>query len=193
MASEIHYSPIATVRWAHLITAREQLDPSKPKAFTAELVLENSNPAHAEFLAKLDGIFVDTHGAKKRRSDKGQPWKPDKENSNLTVVKFKALEFVRDDGTKAKGPRIIDAKKKAWDDQQIGNNSTCKIAFTTYGWERPEGVGLSLQPTTVQVITLVPLVIEDGFDGFGEEEGYEVTQASGFNDEFDEFSDEAPF
>jgi len=189
MASEIFYSPIAPVRWAHLITAREQLDTSKPKAFTAELVLENSNAAHAEFLAKLDGIFVDTHGAKKRRSDKGQPWKADKENSALTVVKFKALEFVRDDGSKAPGPRIIDAKKKEWDGQQIGNNSTCKIAFTAYGWERPEGVGLSLQPKTIQVITLVPLQIEDGFDGFEEQEGYEVSKAESFVDEFDEFSE----
>ena len=188
MATQIYYTPVATVRWAHLISAREQLDPAKPKAFSAELLFENSNPLHSDFLAKLDEIFVETHGSKKRRSDKGQPWKPDKENSALTVVKFKALEFVRDDGTKAAGPRIIDAKKRSWNGQEIGNNSTCAIAFTAYGWERPEGVGLSLQPKTIQVISFVPLTREDGFDGFDMQEGYEVTPAGGFNDEFDEFA-----
>ena len=195
MATEILYSPLAPVRWAHLITARETLDPSKPKAWTAELLLSQSNPKHVEFLMKLDQLFTDTHGQKKKRSDKGTPWKTDRDDSTITVVKFKSQEFVRDDGSKAAGPKVFDAKKQAWDGQEIGNGSTVILAFTTYGWERPEGTGLSLQPKAVQVVSFVPRADlgDAAADGFSEQEGYSVTQApaAGFVDEFGD--DEAPF
>ena len=193
MASEILYSPQAPVRWAHLISARQQLDEAKPRAWSVELVLTNADPAHAKFLARLEQAFVDTHGSKKRRSDKGLPWKPDKENpTSHTVVKLKATEFVRDDGSRAAGPKIIDSKKQPWDGSAIGNGSQMILAFTVYGWERPEGVGLSLQPKACQVVQYVPLQVEDGIDGFAEQDGYSVTSATPAADEFDEFS-EAPF
>lgn len=191
MASDIHFTPAAPVRWCHLIQARTQLDESKPKAWTCELLLDNNDAKHKAFLAKLDQIFTDTHGTKKKRSDKGQPWKPDKDDPTKTVVKFKALEFVREDGSKATGPQIIDAKRQAWDGSQIGNNSQLIIKFSTYGWERPEGTGLSLQPKAAQVLTFVPREQEDATDGFEEQDGYSVTQPVGFVDEFAE--EEAPF
>ncbi|MEI6032434.1 MAG: hypothetical protein WCQ20_14920 [Synechococcaceae cyanobacterium ELA739] len=191
MASDIHFTPAAPVRWCHLISARTQLDESKPKAWTCELVLDNNDAKHKAFLAKLDQIFTDTHGTKKKRSDKGQPWKPDKDDPTKTVVKFKALEFVREDGSKATGPQIIDAKRQAWDGSQIGNNSQLIIKFSTYGWERPEGTGLSLQPKAAQVLTFVAREQDDATDGFEEQDGYSVTQPIGFVDEFAE--EEAPF
>ena len=194
MPSEILYSPQAPVRWAHLITARETLDPSKPKAFTCELLLSSSNPKHVAFLTRLDQVFTDTHGAKKRRSDKGTPWKTDKDDGTLTVVKFKAQEFVRDDNSKAAGPRVLDSRKQPWDGSEIGNGSEVILAFTTYGWERPEGTGLSLQPKAVQVVTFVPRADlgDAAADGFTEQEGgYSVAQPAGFVDEFGD--EEAPF
>jgi hypothetical protein len=191
MASDIHFTPAAPVRWCHLIQARTQLDESKPKAWTCELVLDNNDAKHKAFLAKLDQIFTDTHGTKKKRSDKGQPWKPDKDDPTKTVVKFKALEFIREDGSKATGPQIIDAKRQAWDGSQIGNGSKLIIKFSTYGWERPEGTGLSLQPKAAQVLTFVAREEQDATDGFEEQDGYSVTQPIGFVDEFAE--EEAPF
>ena len=196
MANDIIYSPLAPVRWAHLITARTQLDEAKPKAWSCELLLNQLDPKHVAFLQRLDQIFTDTHGSKKKRSDKGQPWKADKEDSTITVVKFTALEFVREDGSKAAGPKVIDSRKQPWDGQAIGNGSKCILAFTTYGWERPEGTGLSLQPKAVQVVSLVPYEGSDerAVDGFEEQEGYSVASAAPVADEFaDEFSDEAPF
>jgi hypothetical protein len=196
MAAEIIYSPQAPVRWAHLITARDTLDPSKPRAWTCELLLSQSNPKHVAFLERLDQIFTDTHGSKKKRSDKGTPWKTDKDDGSITVVKLKATEFVRDDGSKAAGPRIIDSRKQPWDGQAIGNGSEVIIAFTCYGWERPEGTGLSLQPKAVQVVALVPYegVDEKALDGFSEQDGYVVAQAApaGFIDEFGD-DEEVPF
>ena len=191
MAFEILYTPKAEVRWAYLITAREQLDPSKPKAWTCELVLQNSDPKTKAFLEKLEEQFVAAHGTKKRRSDKGQPWKPDKDKpQELTVVKFKANEFVRDDGSKAAGPKVIDAKKQSWDGRSIGNGSKVIIAFTVYPWERAEGCGLQLQPKAVQVVDFVAYEEQDATGGFEEQDGYVVP---GVAEEFDEFAEEAPF
>ena len=193
MASEILYSPQAPVRWAHLITARPQLDEAKPRAWSVELVLTNADPAHAKFLVRLKQALVDTHGTVRRRSDKGLPWKPDKENPRShTVVKMKATEFLRDDGSRAAGPKVIDSKKALWDGSAIGNGSQMIFAFTCYGWERPEGVGLSLQIKACQVVEFVPLQVADGIDGFAEQDGYSVASATPATDEFDEFS-EAPF
>lgn len=194
MATETHYSPRAVVRWAHLIHARPQLDESKPHAWTCELVLEpKSNPSHAQFLERLEAIFVEAHGSKKRRSDKGLPWKADKEDPNRTVVRFKTQQFTRQDGSQAPGPRIIDAKKQPWDGAAIGNGSEIMLSFTTYAWERPEGVGLSLQPKAAQVLHLVPREEQDATEGFEEQEGYSVGQAvGGFEDEFGD-SEEVPF
>jgi hypothetical protein len=194
MASDIHFTPIAPVRWCHLITARTQLDESKPRAWTAELVLSPATePKHKAFIDKLDQIFTDTHGTKKKRSDKGQPWKADREDPSKVVVKFKALEFVREDGSKASGPQLIDSKRQPWDGSQIGNGSEMIIRFSTYGWERPEGTGLSLQPKAAQVVQFVAREEQDATDGFEEQEGgYAVAQPTGYVDEFAS-DEEAPF
>ncbi len=193
MALDVYFTPVAPVRWCHLITARAQLDESKLRAWTAELVLSPAtDPKHQAFLEKLDQIFTDIHGTKKRRSDKGQPWKADKDDASKVVVKFKTLEFVREDNSKATGPQIIDAKRNLWDGSQIGNGSELIIKFSTYGWERPEGTGLSLQPKAAQVVAFVPREDEDATEGFEEQEGYSVAAADGYHDEFAS-SEEAPF
>ena len=191
---DIIYTPVAPVRWAYLITAREQLEPNKPRAWTCDLLLSQLDPKRAAFLEKLEQVFIDAHGSMKKRSEKGEPWKKDKEDATLTVVKFKALEFVRDDKSKVRGPRIIDSRKQAWDDQAIGNGSKCIIAFTVHPWNRPEGTGLTLIPSAVQVVSLVPYEGSDekAVDGFTEQEGgYSVAQPAGFVDEFGD--EEAPF
>ena len=195
MASDIYFSPAAPVRWCHLITARTQLDESKPRAWTAELVLSPATDSkHRAFVEKLDQIFTDTHGTKKKRSDKGQPWKADKEDPTKVVVKFKAQEFIREDGSKAAGPQIIDSKRHPWDGSAIGNGSELIIKFSTYGWERPEGTGLSLQPKAAQVVQFVPREEQDATDGFEEQDGYSVASAAldGYHDEFST-DEEAPF
>ena len=202
MASETFFTPQAPVIWAQLINARPQMDPSKPNAWSVDLVLSpNTMPKHKAFIDKLDQIFSDTHGTKKKRSDKGQPWKADKENPSQVIVKFKTQEFEREDGTKATGPQLIDSKRQPWDGKAIGNGSEMIIKFTTYGWERPEGTGLSLQVKAAQVLKYVAREEEDATAGFDEQDGYSVSTAnpswenpswtSGYVDEFG--SEEAPF
>ena len=79
MAKDIFRTPLAEVRWAHLITPRHQLDKSKPKARTADLLLPNSDEKAQSFLLAMEDQFIALHGSRKRRAEKGFPWKPDRE------------------------------------------------------------------------------------------------------------------
>jgi hypothetical protein len=191
MASETFYSPKAPVRWAHLINADEY---EGKYTYSCELVLEPaSNPSHKLFLEQLEAEFVALHGAKKARSSKGTPWKADKDDATKTVVRFKANRFTNDDGTHSKGPRIVDAKKAAWDGSEIGNNSVLIVGFTIYPWSRSEGCGITLQPKACQVVEFVARedlgdAVADGFEE--QEGGFALADAGGY---VDEFSEEAPF
>jgi hypothetical protein len=187
--SKILYSPLALARWAYLVEPRQQMDPDKPLAWSVDLVLPTSDPKTAAFQTKLEEVFTAEHGTKKRRSDKGFPLKPDKNDPNLLIAKFKAQQLTNRDGSTAPGPKILDAKKQPWDGAAIGNGSKLIVAFKVYPWDRPEGCGISLIITAAQVVHFVPYVIDDGVDGFDEQEGYAVAKA----DEFvDEFGDEEP-
>jgi len=191
MASETFYSPKAPVRWAHLINADEY---EGKWSYSCELVLDNANPAHKAFLQRLESEFVALHGAKKPRSSKGTPWKPDKDDASKTVVRFKANRFENPDGTFSKGPRIVDAKKAPWDGREIGNGSVLIIGFTCYPWSRSEGCGISLQPKACQVVEFIPRedLGEQVADGFEEQEGFSVAAADGYVDEFGD-DEEPPF
>ena len=121
MTTEILYSPLAEVRWAHLVEPRQQMDPEKPLAWSVDLLLPLGEATSQVFLEKLERQFVEAHGSKKRRSDKGEPWKLDKEQPNqLMVVKFKAQQLTRRDGSQASGPRLIDASKQPWNGSDGG-------------------------------------------------------------------------
>jgi hypothetical protein len=141
-----------------------------------------TQPTSQAFLETLERQFIEAHGSKKRRSDKGEPWKPDKEQpSQLMVVKFKAQQLTRRDGSQASGPRLIDARKQPWNGAAIGNGSRLVIAYVIHAWDRPEGVGITLIPRATQ--------------GFQEQEGYSQAEAALADGGYDEFAsdEEVPF
>jgi hypothetical protein len=112
MAKDLFRTPLAAVRWAHLITPRHQLDRSKPLAWTCDLLLANNDEKAQAFLLAMEDQFIALHGSRKRRAEKGFPWKPDKEKpSEITVVRFKVPQFQRRDGSLSEGPRIVDARE----------------------------------------------------------------------------------
>ena len=190
-APKIHYSPLAEARYADLIEPREQLEAGKPLAWSVDLLLPAADPKTQAIFSKLESLLNEYHGTKKPRSEKGMPLKPDKNNPAQMVMKFKALQLERKGGGFISGPKIIDSKKQPWDDSAIGNGSKLIVAFKTHTWERPEGVGISLIPTAVQVVHFVPYLVDDGVDGFEEQAGgYSVP---GFADEFEDEFEEAPF
>ena len=200
MATEIFYSTQAEVRWAHLVEPRAQMDPEKPLAWSVDLLLPRAEPTSVGFLETLERQFVEAHGSKKRRSDKGEPWKPDKEQpSQLMVVKFKAQQLTRRDGSQAPGPRLIDARKQPWNGAAIGNGSRVVIAYVIHAWDRPEGVGITLIPRAAQVVHYVPYQESDPTEGFAEQEGYSQAEATlvgaGATGGYDEFAsdEEVPF
>lgn len=183
--SKILYSPLAEARWVNLIDARPQMDPDKPKAWTCDLVLPAADPKTVAFQQRLEEALVAEHGAKKRRSDKGFPIKPDKANPELLICRFKSQQNQKSDGSFWPGPKIIDSRKLPWDGRAIGNGSKLIIAFKLIGWDRPEGVGITLIPTAAQVVHFVPYIEDDGADGFDEQEGgFSVADAAA--DEFGE-------
>jgi hypothetical protein len=184
MASETFYSPKAPVRYVHLIHADEY----KGKWFySVEMILDDSNPAHKAFLAKLETEFSAEHGAKKKRAPHGAPWTPIDGQPGKTRVRFKTNRFQNDDGTFTKGPRLVDAKKQAWNGAEIGSGSEMIIGFAIRGWDGEEGCGITLLPKAGQVVAYVPRedAGEQVAEGFDEVEGgYAVADAGGFVDEF---------
>jgi hypothetical protein len=191
MASETFYSPKAPVRYARLIHAGEY----KGKwSYSVEMILDNSNPAHKSFLEKLEAEFSAEHGAKKKRAPKGKRWSPIDGQPGKTLVRFKTNRFENDDGTFAKGPRLVDAKKQPWNGAEIGNGSEMIIGFTILGWDGEEGCGVTLLPKACQVVSFVPREDTSGdevAEGFEEQEGYSVAAADGCHDEFGD--EEPPF
>jgi hypothetical protein len=188
MASETFYSPKAPVRYAHLITA--ELYKEKWN-YSVELILDDNNPAHKAFLAKLEAEFVSLHGAKRDRAKGGEPWSSLGEGK--TRVRFKTRRFENSDGTFSKGPRLVDAKKQPWNDQEIGNGSEMIVGFTIRDWT-DDGAGISLLPKACQVVSWVPRedAGEQVADGFEEQEGgYAVAAPTGYHDEF--AGEEVPF
>jgi hypothetical protein len=173
MAKDIFRTPLAKVRWAHVIEPRYQLDKSKPKAWTCDLLLPNGDEKAQSFLLAMEDQFMALHGSRKRRAEKGFPWKPDKEHPDqFTVVRFKVPQFQRRDGSLSEGPRIVDAKKQPWDGAAIGNGSKVVIAFDIYDWDGENGCGMTFQPRAVQVVEFVPYEQVDPTDGFQELDGY---------------------
>ncbi len=181
MARNLFRTPLAEVRWAHLITPRPQLDRSKPPAWTCELLLANDDPEHQSFLLAMEDQFIALHGSRKRRAEKGFPWKPDKEQPDQrTMVRFKIPQFQRRDGSLSEGPRIVDAAKQPWDGAAIGNGSRVVVAFDIYDWDGENGCGMTFQPRAVQVVDFVPYEQVDPTDEFEARDGYTTpTTANG--------------
>lgn len=177
--AEIFYSPCAPVRYAHLITAG--LYEGK-YSYSVELLLSpDTNPEHKAFIDKLEAEFVALHGTKKARSEKGTPWKKDKNDPSIVIVKFKSNRFENENEetgaiTYSKGPRIVDARRNQWNGSDIGNGSEMIIGFRFYPWTRNEGCGVQLRPKACQVVKFVPYEGDDAkaVDGFEEQEGYTV-------------------
>jgi hypothetical protein len=146
------------------------------------LLLPNSDEKAQSFLLAMEDQFIALHGSRKRRAEKGFPWKPDKEQPNeITVVRFKVPQFQRRDGSLSEGPRIVDAKKQPWDGAAIGNGSKVIVAFDIYDWDGENGCGMTFQPRAVQVVEFVPYEQVDPTDGFEEVEGY-TTSGAGAGD-----------
>ena len=146
---------------------------------STDLLLPNSDEKAQSFLLAMEDQFIALHGSRKRRAEKGFPWKPDKEQpSEITVVRFKVPQFQRRDGSLSEGPRIVDAKKQPWDGAAIGNGSKVVVAFDIYDWDGENGCGMTFQPRAVQVVQFVPYEQVDPTDGFEEVEGYTTTGAA---------------
>lgn len=158
--AELLKTPLAEVRWCKLVgPAREnKFDPSKPPAWTVEIVLDNDNKTHMAWVEEMEGKYEELHGPDLKKNANWLPIGPDKEEPRKrTVVKFKVPQFTRKDGTTSEGPTLFDSKRNPWpDNQMIGNGSKLIIAFDIYAWKSPSGGGMTFQPRMAQVVDLIP-------------------------------------
>ena len=156
-------TPLGECEWFKLLgEAREnKFEPTKPRTWTVDFVLDNSNPDHMAWIEEMEAMYSQVHGEKKKSSNwfPCSPYKDDPRKK--TVVKFKLPEFARKDGTKSEGPAVFDSARKFWDPKKlIGNGSKIVIAFDIYAWSGPSGAGMTFQPRQVQVVDYKPYVAE---------------------------------
>jgi hypothetical protein len=176
--AELLKTPLAEVRWCKLVgPARDnKFDPSKPSFWSTDLVLENDNKTHREWVEAMEAKYEELHGDT-RKSNNWLPIVPDKdEPQSKSIAKFKLNEFTRKDGTTSEGPTLFDSKRNPWPDTQlIGNGSKLIIAFEIWAWKSPSGGGLSFQPRMAQVVDLIPFQNRSVNDMFEEVKGgYEL-------------------
>jgi hypothetical protein len=179
MAKPLIKTPIGEVRWFKLTGAPRpnKFDPSKPPQWSTDLILDNTDQDHQQFLLHMEEQFTELHGAAKKHS-RAFPWGPfeDKDrdgkvvrDNSKTVIKFKASQFTRNDGATAEGPRIMDSAKNPWDhSKELANGSKVIIAFDIYAWNGNTGAGITLQPKVVMVVEYIPFNRVDDADLFDE-------------------------
>ena len=148
-------SPVAKVRWCKLIKPAEGYD-GKKFEYTIDMVLDYADETHKEFIERIEQHYLDEHGKKARRSQHAINLKTDKENPDLSILKFKLPAYVdrKNPDLFTPGPTIMDAAKNPWGGLDIGNDSTMKIQYSIYAWNGVGGAGITLQPHVCQVIDL---------------------------------------
>ena len=166
---QLFVTPVAPIRWAKILgPAREnKFEPTKRPTWSCELLLTQSNEAHAQWLLMIEDQLEAAHPNAPKVSRHGLPWSEGEgEDEGLVVVRFKLPCFTRKDGSLSPGPNVVDADKQPWDQAvEIGNGSKVRIAAAIYPWSSPSGVGITLEPRHAQVLEHVAHVrSEQGLD-----------------------------
>jgi len=157
MARELTKTPLVEVRWCGLEKEpkRNKHEPTKPRTWEVEILLENDNPKHMAWCEEIEALFDELHKGK-NKSANWLPIKPDKEQPRKRqVCRMKLKEWVRN-GVASEGPTVFDSKGLMWDPATaIGNGSKLIIGYDVYAWDGPSGAGLSLQPRAAQVVDFI--------------------------------------
>ena len=155
MARNVRRTPVVEVRWCGLEKdpKKNQFEPTKPRTWEVEILLENDNPKHMAWCEEIEALFDEVHQGKKKSAN-WLPIKPDKEQPRKRqVCRMKLKEWVNDNGVCSEGPTVFDKSGQMWDKTKaIGNGSTMIIGYDVFGWNTSSGSGLSLQPLAAQVI-----------------------------------------
>ena len=129
-------------------------DPEKPPEWSIEILLENDNPVHMQWVEEVEKEFAIHHGDKKK-SVHWCPVKPYKENPRKQMsCRMKIPQFTNDNGVKSEGPVIFNEGGGYWDHNKlIGNGSKMELSYTIYAWTAKGGTGsgISLEPRAAQV------------------------------------------
>ena len=160
MVRNLKRTPVVEVRWCGLEKApkKNKFEPTKPRTWEVEILLENDNPKHMAWCEEIEALFDEVHQGKKKSAN-WLPIKPDKDQPRKwQVCRMKLKEWVNEKGVASEGPTVFDGTSKEkqglkWDSgKAIGNGSKMVIGYDVFGWNTSSGSGLSLQPRAAQVI-----------------------------------------
>ena len=101
--SETYMSPVAPVRWCKLLEPAPAYDQSK-KEYSIDMLLDYANPEHKAFIEAIEKHYTEEHGKNARRSQYAINLKTDKENPDLSILKFKLPAFTDKKGNVTPGP-----------------------------------------------------------------------------------------
>lgn len=198
MATKFITSPKGSTKFAWLTEPDTKFDAAG--VYQTDLVVPAEEAA--PFIEKMEELFENAWKAEcqtkgKKLKKAALPWDENEEDGTVSF-KFKLKASIETKkGTMVRKPALFDAKGKPLNPKtiKIGNGSVVKISFTPYLWFSPSvGFGLQLQIAAAQIIELKEWAGGDRDYGFGQEEGYEGSDASaddesagfGFDDDNDE-------
>lgn len=169
-------TPLGEFRWFKLDTPQAGLDNKEDLYYSVEMYLDTSQRDTIEFVEMIEEIAAELLG-NDRRSTHALPIKEGDEEG-LVRVRFKSKQLIRNDGTPAPGPIIVDSKKNPWPiGTAVGNGSKGVVAFKAIKWSSRTGSGISLIPTACMVVEHVPYEVENPLDMLDEQEGFVINES----------------
>jgi len=172
MASETLVTPAGEVLFANVLKPK-LIKNNKGEKMQYGIVLLQADPEQDPgsklFIGSLHKAFMDHFGGNAKYGPNGKPWKRE------TTVNSEGIEiptglvritFSRDTktarGTELPAPLVTDSKGNPWPvDVAIGNGSVCRIAYSLYLWDNPDGgKGLTAQLQMVRVLQHVPYTMQ---------------------------------
>ena len=165
-------SPLLKTEYTQLTTPRAyapkgtQPDPSAPKKYTVNFLLNPENPEHADFMAKVEGAWEDLEERIKIAEGKQRlkllpdhlPWSEDEddEGNPTGLLKLRAGRQATGDGPR--GPwefvlPIVDMQKSAISAKEgdLARGSILRFSATPKGFESKGAYGMVLELAAVQV------------------------------------------
>ena len=150
-------TPVVEVQWCKLLGEPRinKFEPKKPPTWSIEIVLDNSNPEHMDWVETIENKYDELLPGKKK-SAHWCPVKPHKDEPRKKMTcRFKLPQFTFKDGNTSEGPTVFNKDGSLWPEKQlIGNGSKMRIGFDIWAWggESTTGAGLTLQCRAAQVV-----------------------------------------
>ena len=124
MAKELMRTPVVEVQWCKLLGEPRinKFEPKKPPTWSIEIILDNSNPEHMDWVETIENKFDELHPGKKK-SAHWCPVKPHKDEPRKKMTcRFKLPQFTFKDGNTTEAPTVFNKDGSFWPETQLIGN-----------------------------------------------------------------------